>query len=135
MKIQFIAAVLILATSAVNAQNIITAGETEERIENDSISTIKGVVRKRNTFIGVGGATVKLFSGNVLIATAVSTANGRFIINNVPPGSYLIRAEHDSYDTTQSLGIVCRYRDTLTLDLLVNPRPKKGVKLKEVKEN
>ena len=62
---------------------------------------IKASVVNRQGRAPIAGATVELYQGGELIATKVADAEGRFLFENVPNGSYSISVSADGFMDSQ----------------------------------
>jgi protocatechuate 3,4-dioxygenase beta subunit len=82
--------------------------------------TIAGTVRDSGG--PLDGATVTVLEGGVTIATTTTTGGGNYTINNIPPGSYTVRASQTNYQTAV-VGAIVQSTQTTTVNFTLMPSP------------
>ena len=80
--------------------------------------TIEGEVTTQNATIALGGVQILVFSDAVRVANVLSEGDGKFKIENLPPGSYRVTALLDGFQPLAATAAVVEGQTvTLRLDL------------------
>jgi len=94
------------------AINLFSLPLTFAQIKCDTCATIKGIVLDEKTIEPLIGANVILLNTNRGAATDI---NGFFIINNIPLGTYSVRASYIGYSSQIKDSVVLKSHDTLSI--------------------
>ena len=91
--------------------------------DNNTVGGIAGVVRNARTGQGIAGATVSRISfSDPTPRTVTSGANGAYLFDNVPPGTYQLSASATGFQTTTRTGVaVGQGNVTGGQDLVLSP--------------
>jgi outer membrane receptor protein involved in Fe transport len=83
--------------------------------------TIVGKIKAKGSGAPVAGATVRVLDSKY---GAVTDTNGRFAIQNIPPGTYVLRIQMIGYESSEKSGVTVR-QDTSTaaIDAALGERP------------
>jgi protocatechuate 3,4-dioxygenase beta subunit len=84
--------------------------------------TISGTVTAANTGSPISGATVEVNLNNVVIFSTLTNGSGNYTITGVPPGSYVMHAHSDTYQTG-ILGAVVQSDQTTTVNFSLQSNP------------
>lgn len=87
-----------------------------------SQGTVSGVITEAVTGNRIVGATVNIFSGNTLIAVALTDVNGQYSFSNIPVGNYLLRVSATNYQTLTDTISVVDQQNTVA-DEVLSPFP------------
>jgi len=118
---------LLLRITGVLAFSLLVAfgGEPLRAREPDTISVVRGRVVEHDTGEPVSGAAVSLAAGpggTRGIGTRVTSQEGVFVFNKVPPGTYRIRVTHLGFSPLQdTLQVRAATELDVTLSLTVSP--------------
>jgi YD repeat-containing protein len=77
---------------------------------------ISGRVTKLDGTTAIAGASVKVFQGATLSATAVADSAGDYTISGLDPGSYRVEASSAGYETKTQTGVVVSNGATTTVN-------------------
>ena len=88
---------------------------------------IHGNVLDDNTELPIANAVVQLLHNNVIVTTVLSDAQGEFLIQNLSPGTYLVRISAAGYQTTLLSALVFSNQTAeVHAELLGNPGALQG---------
>jgi len=94
------------------------AAASQVRQVAPALGTIEGEVTAQNATIVLGGVQVLVFSGAARVANVLSEGDGKFKIENLPPGSYRVTALLDGFQPLAATAAVAEGQTvTLRLDL------------------
>lgn len=82
---------------------------------NTGASSIVGTVRTSNFGVGIDGAKITILNSGV--QPVVTTFGGKFIINNVLPGTYIMKVERPGYETEGDFITVGKDDKNMNIDL------------------
>ena len=95
---------VVLAVLALSPVHALLAQET---------GRVAGTVTAQQTGAPLAGASVTLAGGSL---GAVTGSDGRYLIVDVPPGTYRVRARFIGYGTVEDTGVVVTAAATATVD-------------------
>ncbi len=72
--------------------------------------------------VPLGGAVVRLFANNMMIRTVHTNNQGEYVMEDVPPGPYIVWASHSDYQPAQE-NIVVEAGQTTEQNFLLEPTP------------
>ncbi|HSX13775.1 MAG TPA: carboxypeptidase-like regulatory domain-containing protein [Chlamydiales bacterium] len=109
------------------AQEIsVVAQSNQTSIVNFSLETLPGTlsgnVTDANTSMAIKGAAISIFSNNHLIDEALTDSSGNYMIDDLPPGSYIVEADGKNHQM-QLLPVTILSNQTTTLDFALHPDP------------
>jgi outer membrane receptor for ferrienterochelin and colicin len=70
--------------------------------QTPAVSTIQGRILETSAGLPVGGATVRLYSGSLVLRTTTTVSNGTFSFDDVAPGDYTLLISARGYQTVRS---------------------------------
>ncbi|PFG05371.1 carboxypeptidase regulatory-like domain-containing protein [Bacillus sp. es.034] len=70
----------------------------------------------------IPGATVTVFQNNIQISSAITDANGQYMVPGLPPGSYTIVVSAPNY-TTETVAAMIESGQTTTVNVTLNENP------------
>lgn len=79
--------------------------------------TIKVKVKEKETKELIPGAVVVVYSGTVVVATAVTDIEGQAILKPLSPGKYKVRASYTGYQSKEISGIIVAADKTCYLNI------------------
>ncbi|MGL5951272.1 MAG: carboxypeptidase regulatory-like domain-containing protein, partial [Cetobacterium sp.] len=82
---------------------------------SNGASTIVGTVRTNNFGVGINGAKVTILNSG--IQPIMTGFGGKFIINNVLPGTYIMKVEKQGYETEGEFITIGKEDKSLNVDL------------------
>ncbi len=83
--------------------------------------TISGTVTDAVTTNPIAGATINVYSGQILTATALTDPNGNYQIPNLAPDNYIVTASAATYQTQARGGTVTASATTVVNFALISP--------------
>jgi outer membrane receptor protein involved in Fe transport len=114
MFAQAVAALVVVAAMQVVAPRLVLAQHTAQ-------GSISGTV-KDTAGAAVSGAEVSLVHSQAVLRTTVTSADGNFTLDNVPPGTYAISISHSGFGKHSSVvQVTSEGRKDLSVELEVNP--------------
>src|SRR6188508_2391329 len=93
-----ILAIHLLSTAGVNAQ--------QPPIATGSTGVIEGEVTTQSGTITLGGVQIVVFRGAGRVANVLSEGDGRFKVENLPPGEYRVTALLDGFQALAATATV-----------------------------
>ncbi len=77
---------------------------------------ISGRVTKLDATTAIAGASIKVFQGATLSATAIADSAGDYTISNLDPGSYSVEVSSTGYETKTQAGVLVSNGATTTVN-------------------
>lgn len=101
--------------------------ESEENtVVNFSLETdrgeIVGTVTDANTTDPIPGAQVEVYNGTTLVDSALTDSSGNYVVQDLPPGFYNVRASATGYQA-KTLGATVTNGGTTVVDFALDPSP------------
>lgn len=118
-------------TVRVEATNYQTATVGVRVINNQTVTANLALVNAFGSLQGtvtdtgnapIANATIEVFSGNVLVASTISAANGSYSITGLSPGSYIVGAVASGF-SAQQIGAIIQQNVTTTVDFSLENNP------------
>lgn len=109
---------IIATTNGMRVREIgsnIYALEGKATAGSNGASTIVGTVRTNNFGVGINGAKVTILNSG--IQPIMTGFGGKFIINNVLPGTYIMKVEKQGYETEGDFITVGKEDKNINIDL------------------
>ena len=103
---------------------VIAAGQTTVTGINLSSNpgSVSGSITDSSSGLGVSGALVEVLQNTTSIASQQTDSNGMYTINNVPPGSYILRISNATYQTTL-VAFMVQANTTTTVNVALSSQP------------
>lgn len=86
--------------------------------------SVSGVVRDSKTLAPISGTIVALDINGVKTFTSFSDSQGNYLISGITPGSYIIQAQAEGFET-KPLGVIIVADQTIEADILLDKSPGK----------
>ncbi|MGL6100534.1 MAG: secretin N-terminal domain-containing protein [Fusobacteriaceae bacterium] len=89
--------------------------KAKDQAGNNSANSIVGTVRTNKFGIGIDGAKVTLLNSG--IQPVITSLGGKFIINNILPGTYIMKVEKVGYEVEGDFVAVGKEEKNINIDL------------------
>ncbi|MCW3489275.1 carboxypeptidase regulatory-like domain-containing protein [Dethiobacter alkaliphilus] len=83
---------------------------------------IVGLITDAQTGEGLAGAVINVFQGGMLFATISTDEDGEFLVENLPPGNYIVTARAANFQTIMQ-GATVVANATTALEISLQPQP------------